>query len=314
MSLTSELESKNSWVNRFFKDHFAKVVDFTKREGPVVRALPTIVPTTSVGAGAMRLGTGFDHRLRLYLGAKPAHSSVIDGGIGLMQILSLDTLYASAGQTSNNLGRELTANERTAWADSLRALISEIPDQPENFLARISIILAEIDNGFRSGGSWSEGMAKVAREIAVRDEPSQWTDIVRYVSDEEATEIEALAELAKKTFDREKIGTPVFGPTFVGSSCVGGADADLIIDGCLYDVKTSINPRQKLPSTIRQILGYAVLDWDDEYAIERIGLYLSRQGKAISWSVDEIVESAASNPRITLDGLRREFRSCAQNE
>ena len=55
-----------------------------------------------------------------------------------------------------------------------------------------------------------------------------------------------------------------------------------------------------------------ILDWDDEYAIERVGLYFSRQGRSISWSVDEIVEATASDPNIALGELRREFRSCAQ--
>ena len=61
----------------------------------------------------------------------------------------------------------------------------------------------------------------------------------------------ALAELAKKTFDKAGMGTPVLGPTFSGSRHVGGADADLMIDGFLYDIKTIINPRQVLPATIR---------------------------------------------------------------
>ena len=242
MSLTSELKSKDSWVNRFFKDNFARVVDFTKREGPSIKALPTIVPAISVGASAMRLGTAFDYRLRLHLGTNPAESSVLAEGVQLMETLPFDALYESAGIASNNPGQKLTVTERTVWATALRGLMDEIPNQPERSLAKICIVLAEIDGGFRSGGRWSKNMAKAAREITARDEPSRWSNFVKYVPHEESGEIEALAELAKKTFHGESVVTPVFGPTFSGSHYVGGADADLIIDGCLYDVKTTVNP------------------------------------------------------------------------
>ena len=39
VSLTSELSSSTSWVNKFFKSYFARVVEFTRAEGPRVKAL-----------------------------------------------------------------------------------------------------------------------------------------------------------------------------------------------------------------------------------------------------------------------------------
>ncbi|MGH2480861.1 MAG: hypothetical protein ACRDHW_14505, partial [Ktedonobacteraceae bacterium] len=35
----------------------------------------------------------------------------------------------------------------------------------------------------------------------------------------------------------------VLNPTFAGSGDVGGADADMVVDGCLIDIKTSISPQ-----------------------------------------------------------------------
>ena len=300
MSLTSELRSKNSWVNQFFKNNFANVVDFTKKEGASIKAMPTIVPTSSDVPARRRMGTALDYRLRMHLGADPQDSSVINQGIEWMETLRPDSFV------------ELTGTERFAWAKSMRALIKEINEQPESELSKISVILAQINDGFRSGGVWSEDMKKAAREIVTKSLSARWEDITKHVPQEESAEIEALVELAKELFGRENIKTVVFGPTFSGSFYVGGADADIIVDGCLYDVKTSSNPRGELAAAIRQIIGYALLDWNDEYKLDRMGLYLSRQGKAISWSTDEIIKATASYPRATLHEMRNEFRSWAE--
>ena len=68
-----------------------------------------------------------------------------------------------------------------------------------------------------------------------------------------------MARLAKETFGNDG-GEIVVGPTFDGSEYVGGADADLIKGGCLYAIKTIMDPRRDLPGTVRQLIGYALLD------------------------------------------------------
>jgi hypothetical protein len=74
------------------------------------------------------------------------------------------------------------------------------------------------------------------------------------------------------------------GPTFAGSADVGGADADIIIGDLLLDVKA------KAKATVGreefyQLAGYVLLDYDDHYGIDRVGLYLSRFGHLITWTV-----------------------------
>ncbi len=75
------------------------------------------------------------------------------------------------------------------------------------------------------------------------------------------------------------------GPVFTGSADIGGADADFILDGLLLDCKATIMPRKLGADEISQLLGYLLLDYGDEYGIRRVGLYLSRQGAAITWDV-----------------------------
>lgn len=81
-----------------------------------------------------------------------------------------------------------------------------------------------------------------------------------------------------------------FNPTFgLGSILVGGADADLIIDNTLIDIKTSkyLTLERK---DLNQILGYYILSLiggvnDDPEArpIENIGIYFARYGEL--WTV-----------------------------
>ena len=76
MSLTSELSSKDSWVNLFFKNEFAKLTDFVKREGAAIKALPLKVPLGAHGQAAI-VGTAFDYRLRLHFESELERSAVL---------------------------------------------------------------------------------------------------------------------------------------------------------------------------------------------------------------------------------------------
>jgi hypothetical protein len=52
----------------------------------------------------------------------------------------------------------------------------------------------------------------------------------------------------------------------------GGADADLILGGLLLDRKSTIQPRRLGRDEIYQLAAYLLLDYDDEYGIDRVGL------------------------------------------
>jgi hypothetical protein len=67
------------------------------------------------------------------------------------------------------------------------------------------------------------------------------------------------------------------GPNFVGSPDVGGADGDVIAGGLLVEWKATRGDRRHSDGrrycrldllTIQQLLGYLLLDYQDEYAIE----------------------------------------------
>lgn len=66
-------------------------------------------------------------------------------------------------------------------------------------------------------------------------------------------------------------------PTFAGSIDVGGADADWIFGGTLYECKVTIRERPFRRRDLLQAIGYALLDYDDRYHIRKVGWYFPRQ-------------------------------------
>ena len=97
--------------------------------------------------------------------------------------------------------------------------------------------------------------------------------------------IDDLGELFTLFFDRyaSLLSKPsILNPTFAGSIDIGGADADFIVDGCLIDMKTSVNSQIKA-EYLYQLAGYLLLDYDDYYSIDSVGIYMARQGLLFNW-------------------------------
>ncbi|MGL5851557.1 MAG: hypothetical protein ACRCZD_12315 [Phycicoccus sp.] len=102
-----------------------------------------------------------------------------------------------------------------------------------------------------------------------------------------------------------QLGRPLhLGPTFDGSSLCS-ADADLIADGLLLDIKTrlgSTNARSgerydNLPLLdIYQVLAYALFDYSDTYRITKVGIYSARYGTLVTWPISDTLETLAGEP------------------
>ena len=293
MPLTTELSSSKSWVNQFFKRNLAGVVKFAQTEGPRIKALETKVPTELKGRALTRVGTAIDYGIRLEMGLQPLESQVIAEGIFRMELF----------------GVENTPEERSRWAEELRLCLKPLDDNSsDEDRARSAILLAHLDAGFRSGGQWGGSMVDLAREVR-----HGWTldNFLDVAAQKETAEVVELMRLAREALSLEREQEAILGPQFKGSKNVGGADADLILRTHLYDIKTTTNPRNGLPNTIRQLIGYVLLDWDDEYSIEGVGLYFSRQGQKVEWDLDELLASTATDSQANLRDLRMKFKELA---
>lgn len=89
-------------------------------------------------------------------------------------------------------------------------------------------------------------------------------------------------------------------PTFdLASELVEGADADVIIDDCLIDIKTTKYLRLKV-ADLHQVVGYYILCLLSGKSVKRplgeirrVGIYFSRHAFLHTLEIEKIIESAA---------------------
>ena len=83
-------------------------------------------------------------------------------------------------------------------------------------------------------------------------------------------------------------------PHFTGAYLVGGADGDWFIDDTLFDckVKDTITAPW-VRKVLMQLLGYLILDLDNDYQAKCIGIWLPRQATVRTWVIEEILGSDA---------------------
>ena len=108
-----------------------------------------------------------------------------------------------------------------------------------------------------------------------------------------------------------RAGPRAWPPPYFGGA-LPESEADLIVDGCLWEIKTSKQP-QGQGEWLRQLLGYVLLDYDDERAIERVGLLLPRQNRRVSWPIRKLVADMSGRDDLTLQNLRKSFREICES-
>jgi hypothetical protein len=98
-------------------------------------------------------------------------------------------------------------------------------------------------------------------------------------------------------------GHAIVSPEFIA----GWADGDVLIGDLLIDCKTTVKPHNLRPEWIYQILGYALLDVADCYRIRRVGIYLARQARLVTWTLDDLTHQLSGGLAPPFAYLRRDF-------
>ena len=311
MSLTSELKDPRSRVSAFMRERLPntrRVMALSRgRMGERATRRPAGPVPWSL------IGTSLDYRLRFYFpqaGRKGRLENLVCYA-GAALACGGKLCYGEDDEAREILPPDVTLPGRLDHAlmlsffASLAGCLRLNPPQrrldagDEDLLLRHCVVMAALDVFVRAGFDPRsvllnpESRRTVGELLAVAEQV--WLDDLRGLSwDFE----QGLPDLW---------GRPaILNPTFDGSGFVGGADADLISDGCLIDVKTTINPL-KDADWIYQLIGYALLDWHDEHRIERVAVYFSRQVYILEWEVGELLAELAGNAGMTLGDLRGEW-------
>jgi hypothetical protein len=289
VSLTSHLKDTHDPLRNWFAEQLPNMKVLLK----VMRtSLPedlddrTLRPP--VGAPPSTLGMAIDYRLRYYLAETPVTAL---------------TAFSGARIAARQTGSEGPA----AFIRALRSLIAETdpvghavrPDL-EDRLARACCVLALLEECYRTGQVWPTSLlASIPRKTSADSMlamiPAPWV-----------ADVSAVSRRATVQLDRRLSGAAILNPTFAGSHGVGGADADLVLSGELIDIKATVNPRLDA-IWVLQLLGYTMLDWDDECSIDAVGILFARQGVLCAWSLEALLDIGAGPVRPSLQDLRVDF-------
>lgn len=300
VSLTSQIKDPASPARRFLDAYFPLIGQVAAKARRRVAGAETIRPAERVAY--QTVGTAIDYRIRYCFGLTPAGDTVAGHGMDLCTGMPLLTASGMA-EAAPRLSRRLVARVRAhidRTAKDVRPVGRRLDADEEGRLARCCYLLALFEQVFR-GGVWITSPLFGQRSPTLED-------LLALVP---AAAVADLRELVWAFCDTsaDLLASPAtLNPTFAGSLDVGGADADFVVGGCLVDIKTTVNSRVET-EWLRQLLGYALLDYDDEHAIRSVGLYLARQRAWLRWGVDEVLAEASSGAHPGSGALRRAFRA-----
>jgi hypothetical protein len=298
LPLTGQLKYENAPVSLFLAEHLpgthVVVQDYHRR----IAGLPRPVQPDDTWRPAWpALGHAIDYRLRLSLGCQlgdPVH-------IGVEAIASDDPLPGAPNRPARN-ALATTGHYLLAVVDRFLAGTLDLEDR---WLTRLCFVASFFEDVYRTG--------QIAH-YSILQNASPSTDLralTRAVPAYAVADIAAQLELAQPVFAPFRaLPQPLIkcGPTFAGSTDIGGADADFILDGRLLDCKATTTPTRLGNAEIGQLAGYLLLDYGNQYQITQVGLYLSRQGTVIAWPVPEFLRLAGSRePLPRLRGQLREY-------
>ena len=303
MPLTNHLRDKSSPVRGFLRHQFPNTRTFLKEPRKQLREAHTIRPDIDVQWWT--IGMALDYRIRYYFAVTPHEELAAYQGARLLGALR-----------STHTTWEIPSNDIVPMASEYRSFFSQLdaltrsdlpvarrlPVGEENELNRHCIVLALMEVVYRTGrldGALATGEFRDAESLVELAE-SHWVDDLRNLSWEFYDRFHHLLSLPH-----------VLNPTFDGSADVGGADADMIIDGVLIDIKTTVETKI-IADWVWQLLGYVLLDYSDHHQISAIGLYMARQGQLIKWDLDEAIRGLCAEEPPSIKQLRTQFQELAQ--
>jgi hypothetical protein len=298
MSLTRHLSDKESPIRQFIYGSAPQlaVAGTRGRQGQLMAsafgfdeltALSTQLPIPEGVKGrqshAITAGIALDYRLRMDLPGFDFADTVAQRGL---DVLAAAPSIVHRGKHIHNVLEMALGFAYLTWKQKNSHPLS---------LDRASIPLA-----------WCESIARTGPQAALSGELGRRIKRVKNAADLMLSIDEPLLFdvarmrnaveplLVKWSRDVEDGGFYVPNPGFLGSSAVGGADADWVVGDTLVDLKTReeiTNPW--IRDTLFQLLGYTLLDLDDSLGIRKVGILLPRQPYFAVWTLEDLLQEDA---------------------
>ena len=289
-------------IRRFFYEEFPHTRGVVREANRALAQTHTVRPESSQDQAVPygELGMAVDYRMRYYFAITPYRELVAFKG-AYRHIQTLDRQY---GLSPALIGCFFEDLER--FLRQLNPCGRTLGVVQERKLNRFCFVLALLEQLFRIDPHPNnllfaqKNISTVTELLSIADE--LWID--------------DLCSLSNRFYDsyREHLSEPVhLNPTFEGSRDIGGSDADLILNRCLLEIKTTVTP-QITKTMLYQLVGYALLDYEDEYELKQIGIYLARQAKTLRWELPRLLDRLHTDtPAPPLAELRYQLKNSIQS-
>lgn len=243
--------------------------------------------------------------MRYYLAAYPMQDTVAFLGLGM---LSPRAALFALGRPHSAQHDSLIEDRRTELLSDFLGSLSRTLESvnpvgrtlsraAEDELNRHCYVLALLEQFYRVGRAVNSPILALPDSSGVRE--------LLTLADPWLQDLRHLSRAFFRAFGALIAQPHVLNPTFAGSGVIGGADADFVVGRSLIEVKTTIDPVLR-SILLWQILGYVLLDFDDHFHIDEVGVYMSRQALLVRWPLQTFMEQLAGRP-MDLATARRDF-------
>jgi hypothetical protein len=178
------------------------------------------------------------------------------------------------------------------------ALLSDPSRQPSE-LARVSYVFGLFEEALRTPRA-------VMGPLFVREPKLSVTALLDIPAPPILADLEQLLARFLPVAEAYQARPHALFPDFGKHALAGSGNDPLLLDGELLLIKTTTTPKIDA-RWFRELLGYALLDTENQHSIQTVGLYLARQGARLTWSLDHFVATLAGMSTGSLTRLRREF-------
>jgi len=301
-ALTGELADIASPVRKFFDERFTNGLREAQRR--YREAAPSLIvppaPTSEANPGT--IGTAADWLLRFLVHPHPdldlammGCASCVAAGIQIPQATLAEVLHPLGMKPPDRPARAvMTFNGPCEGTKAEPAT-----------LYRACWALALLSEAYRGGPDVAalgplgrfRGHALSADDLLSLAPGAGLNQLARLRQVFEATLLPALAL---------RRGTWAVGPTFAGSELMN-ADADLVAAELLLEVKTTAKKPSLGVADLFQLLGYALLDYDDAFGISAMGLFSAKYGYLATWELNSFLHEL-SDRHVSLAVIRSQFR------
>jgi hypothetical protein len=290
MSLTSHLSESSSPVRGWFAASLGNTRGVVGYANEVLCGKPRVdcVLPPPPDCDRSLSGTAIDYLARVMLRADALELTVAtEGAVGL-------------GEHATDLERKAVSRIEALMRSRATPGDDEVIE-----LCRMCLLLSRFEQFFRAGPSVWEHVG-----APLEDRPGLDLYAERVVPQPCLTDLVAIAPAIAADHEDLRVAKALtLNPTFDLSVALGGADADLIADETLWDMKSSASRDRIIKrEEVWQLAGYSLADVSDTYAIKAVGILAIRRRTRVRWTLAQLLKTLSRIER-PIEEWRADFAS-----